>query len=227
MITAFENKSRIGSGIYTMPDIAQILRLPNYKVNRWIKTYWDEKLGKQFNQKYSWTVDNTKAVSFHTLVELYTFYHLNSAGVKTQKVLKAHQILAEKFDTLFPFANANILQGLRTDGNKIYLESDDETIITLDGTHQLNFNFITVFFKLLDFDDEALACRLWPIGKENSIVCDPERQFGHPVINNTNIYPEAIYNMFEAGESIPFIASIYDISANEINDAIRFCKKAA
>lgn len=161
----FENKPQLGGGIYTITDIAQILKLPNNKVIRWIKTYWDEKLGKEFNSRYSWNIEQTKAVSFHTLIELYIFYQLNLAGLKPDKVLKAHQVLSERFNTMFPFANAEVLKALHTDGNRIYLEQDDQTIITLDTTNQLNFDFIKVFFKLVEFDDDALASRFWPLGK--------------------------------------------------------------
>lgn len=225
-MAAFENKPQLGGGIYTIPDIAQILRLPNNKVSRWVRSYWDEKLGKEFGNKYSWNIEQTKAVSFHTLVELYIFHQLNLAGLKPSTVLKAHKVLAERFNTLFPFANANVLESLNTDGRRIYLEQDDQTIITLDETNQLNFDFIKVFFKLIEFDDDALARRFWPLGKTKSIVCDPERQFGHPVINDTNIYPEAIYNLYKAGESVKFISYLYELNDNQVQDAIDYCMAA-
>jgi uncharacterized protein (DUF433 family) len=222
----FENKPQIGAGIYTIPDIAQILRLPNNKVSRWIRNYWDDRLGKQFDKKYSWSIDQTKAVSFHTLVELYIFHHLNEQGIDSKKVLKAHQVLSEKFNTLFPFANADVLKVLKTDGSRLYLEQDNNTIITLDKSNQLNLEFIKFFFKLVEFDDDALARRFWPLGKTNSIVCDPERQFGHPVIADTNINPEAIFSLFKAGEPVNFISHLYELSEKEVQDAIDYCMAA-
>jgi len=225
-MSSFENKPKLGGGIYTVPDIAQILQLSNNKVSRWIKTYWDEKLGKEFDSRYSWNIDQTKAVNFHTLVELYIFHQLNEAGLKPKEVLKAHKVLSAQFSTSFPFANANVLKALRTDGKRIYLEQDDQTILTVDNTKQLNFGFIKLFFKLVEFDEDALVRRFWPMGKDKSIVCDPERQFGHPVINNTNIYPEAIYNLHIAGEPVKFISSLYEISENQVQDAIDYCMAA-
>ncbi len=55
----FENKPKIGLGIYTPSEIAQILRLPNYKITRWITKYWDGELGKEFNSLYSWKTGNS------------------------------------------------------------------------------------------------------------------------------------------------------------------------
>lgn len=99
----FENKPQLGLGIYTPAEIAQILRLPYYKVNRWIDKYWDGELGHEFEQRYSWKTDNSKAVSFHTLVEFYVMMQLADAGVKTRKVFEAHKELSQIFNTNFPF----------------------------------------------------------------------------------------------------------------------------
>lgn len=223
---AFENKPQLGSGIYTVPDIAQVLRISTNKVGRWIRTYWDEQLGKEYDNLYSWNIDRTKGVSFHTLVELYVFYRLSEAGIKPKAALMAHKILSKRFDTLFPFANSEVLNSLNTDGSRIYLEQDQETIITLDKSNQFNFDFIKVFFKLVEFDGGTLASRFWPLGKEKSIVCDPQRQFGHAVIGNTNIYPDVILSMHKAGEPVKFIASLYEISDKQVEDAIEYCQAA-
>lgn len=222
----FENKPQLGSGIYTVPDIAQILRIPINKVGRWIRTYWDEQLGKEYDSRYSWNIDQSKGVSFHTLVELYVFHQLNDAGIRPRAALIAHKILSERFDTLFPFANSKVLRSLNTDGGRIYFEQGGQTIVTLDKSNQLNLDFIKLFFKLVEFDGGALASRFWPLGKDNSIVCDPERQFGHAVIDKTNIYPDAIFSLHKAGEPIKFISSMYEISEKQVNDAIEYCMAA-
>ena len=225
-MVSFENEAQLGLGIYTIPDIAQVLRLPIHKVSRWIKTYWDEKLGKEFDSQYSWYIDQSKAVNFHTLIELYIFHQLNEIGIKPKEVLKAHKILSERFNTPFPFANERVLNSINIDGKKIYFEQNDQTIITLDKSNQLNLDFIRLFFKLVDFDEDSLANKFWPLGKNKSIVCDPERQFGHAVIDNTNIYPDTIYNLHVAGESAKFIASLYEISEKQVANAIEYCMAA-
>jgi len=215
----------LGNGIYTIPEIANILRLPYYKVNNWVNKYWDGRLGAAFEKSYSWKIDDTRAVSFHTLIEFYVFYQFAEVGVRTNKVLDAHIELTRHFNTLFPFAKSNILKNIRTDGKRIYLQINN-LIISLDGTKQLNLDFIDIFFRNLEFDDELLACKYWPLGKNNDILVDPKRQFGHPVIGETNIFPEAIYEMYKGGEPIPFIASLYGISEKAVNDAIIFCSAA-
>ncbi len=221
----FENNLKIGIGIYTPSEIARILRIPAYKVNRWINKYWDGRFGKSFNQKYSWSINNSKAVSFHTLIEFAVMMQFAEAGVKTSIVLKAHQELSVFFNTAFPFATKEVIEQIQTDGKRIFLENN-KSIISLDGNKQFNLYFIKMFFKNIDFNEDNLAYRLWPLGKEKSILIDPERKFGHPVINGFNIYPETIFNLFKAGETKEYIAYLYDITTKQIQDAIDYCSVA-
>ena len=220
-----ENKLKIGNGIYTIPEIAKILRLPYHKVSHWVNNYWDGELGREFQSRYSWTINNTKAVSFHTLVEFYVLYLFAESGVKTRKVLNAHKELSKDFNTPFPFAQQQILNNIKTDGNKIYFDFEGN-IISLDGTKQFNLNFIKIFFKNLDFDSELLASKFWPLGRKKNIVLDPKRQFGHPIVGNSNIYPETLFNLYKSGEPIKFIAYTFEINERMVKDAIDYCRAA-
>ena len=222
----FENKLAIGNGIYTVPDVARILRLPYYKVNTWLNEYWDGKLGKAFKGKYSWRIESTRAVGFHTLVEFYVMMQFAEAGVKATQVLKAHEELSKSYNTIFPFAQKQIIDNISTDGKRIYLNIDG-TAITLDGSKQFNLDFIRLFFKKIEFNNELLAAKLWPLGKDNAVVCDPHHKFGQPVIDGTNIQTEAVYKMYLANEPISFIASVYELSEKKVKDAIKFHKNAA
>lgn len=221
-----ENGLQLGNGIYTTQEIAQILRLPYSKVYKWITNYWDGELGKVYEQNYSWRIDNTKAVGFHTLIEFYVMMQFAEAGVKIREVLKAHIELSKKFNTNFPFATKNVIDNITTDGNKVFLNINGD-IITLDGSQQFNLDLVKIFFKKLDFDNEMLASRFWPLGKDRKIVCDPHKKFGQPTIEGTAIQSEAIYRMFLSKEPLPFIASIYEISLQKVKDAIEFHKAAA
>lgn len=226
MIETFENKLKLGNGIYTVKEISQILRIPYHKISLWITKYWDGELGEAYEQNYSWKVADTKAVGFHTLVEFYVMVQFAEAGVKIRQVLNAHKELAKSFKTSFPFATKEVLESISTDGKKIYLSKNGDTI-TLDGTKQLNLEFIRIFFKKLDFDNNTVASRFWPLGRDKEIVCDPHHKFGQAVIVGTNIQAEAIYRMFLAKEPINFIADLYEISVDEVKHAVEFYKTAA
>jgi len=109
----------------------------------------------------------------------------------------------------------------------VHFEQSDGSIYTIDSARQFKLAIIKEFFKNLDFGSDSVANRLWPLGKDKSIVCDPNHQFGQPVITGTNIIAEAIYELYQAGEPPKFISELYDIDEEKVNDAISFCKMAA
>jgi uncharacterized protein (DUF433 family) len=224
MKDVFENNLELGNGIYTIREIAHIL--PYQKVHLWVNKYWDGELGCVHEKNYSWTVGTSKAVGFHTLVEFYVMVQFAEAGVKSRQLLNAHKELSTSFKTPFPFAQKAVLEGIKTDGKTIYLSLDGNTI-TLDGTRQLNLNFIKVFFKKLEFDDELLVSRFWPLGKNHKIVCDPHHRFGQPIVDGTNIQAEAIFRMYLAKEPMRFIADLYEIDKAFVKDAILFYQRVA
>lgn len=227
MFKTLQTKPILGTGIYTIPDMSSILGIPYPKVLRWINSFWNDKFGKEYGNKYSWNIDLTKAVNFYTMIELYTFYQLNLSGVYTGEILKAHEILSKQYKTPYPFATKFILDNIKSDGKKILFEQNDGSIYTVDATKQFNLSFIKEFYKNLDFDGNALAKRFWPLGKDKSIVCDPHHKFGQPVIDGTNIQAEVIYKMYLGNEPVSFIAKLYEITSSKVKDAITFCKHAA
>jgi len=222
----FENNLQIGQGIYTIKEMAHILRQPYHTVRHWVNTYWDGKLGEAYGASYSWRTDGSQAVSFHTLVEFYLLMLLGEAGVPPRRVLLAHQELRQWQDTPFPFASRTVLNSLRTDGKQIYFELPGGDIIALDGSRQLNMDFVRIFFQKLDFDQQELASSFWPLGKDKTVVIDPERKFGHPLVADHNIYPETLFQHHLAGDPIPYIAHVYQLSEQQVADALEFCQAA-
>lgn len=217
----------LGNGIYTIPDISLILNVPNSMVHRYVKNYWDEKFGNYYGERYSWSIDLTKAVNFFTLVELYTFFQISETGVKTKKIIDAHIEISEILKTPYPFALQEVLENISTDGNTIFLNYKGKSLLEINGSKQFNLDFIKIFFKKLDFGENSLASRLWIMGKDKEIICDPKRRFGLPIIQGTNIHPETIFDLYQAGDSKNFIAETYELTLKQIEDAIEYCKKAA
>jgi len=170
-----DEKLKIGSGIYTMSEIAKILRLSYHTVYRWMKDYWEKYFGSLYDEKYSWVIDGSRAFNFHGFIEFYIMMQLAEAGVRPSQILKAHAELCELYQFEFPFALREVLEKIHTDGKKIYIKTD-KTIISLDGTRQFNLHFVEMFFKNLDFNKDAVASRFWPLGKDKSISDGSEKK---------------------------------------------------
>lgn len=193
-------------------------------VRRWLNEYRGNKFtfGKKSNS--SWGSGREKTVHFYTLIEFYVFYQLRKQGLSAQSIAKSHQVIASELKTSFPFASSTIL----TDGRKIFYAIDSDIIINADKTKQINFAAILKeFCHQIDFGNDHIALRYWPLGKEKNIVVDPHHQLRQPVIKSTNILAETLYRMNAAGEKVNFIASLYDVSENDVKTSIEFFKNAA
>jgi len=216
-----ENIIGFGTGIYTTPEVASILGLPRQKVKRWLNEYWNG----LFNEaRYSEGVGLEQVTNFHTLIEFFTFYQLREKGISAQKIIKAHNVLAKLLKTYYPFATSNIL----TDGKKVLFTGEIGEIIKADESLQIYINqVIEPFCQRIEFDKNKLAQRFFPLGKEHDVIIDPRRKFGQPVVGNTNILTETVYNLFRANEPVEVIANLYDLSIDQINDAIQFHRRNA
>jgi uncharacterized protein (DUF433 family) len=226
MIATIAHKNALGYGIYTSTDIAQLLGIPRSKVARYLKNYWDEKLGKDlFNDSYTWQTEDkkVKAVNFYVLIELYICFQLQAQGVNPQRILESRNNIAKETNNPYPFATSKVL----SDGKKIWYEFKD-AIVNADGTRQANFEkIIKEYIQKIDFDEDEQAVKFYPNGRESSVVVNPRNQFGRPIIEGTNINAEMLFSMYKSGEPIEFITNLYDLNIKAVEDAIRFYQNAA
>jgi len=220
----FKNNIELGNGIYTVPDLALILQLPQHKVRRWLAEFYDERLGDVYQGKYSWGEGREKATNFLTLIEFYVFYMLRQQKMSVSKIMDAHNHMCKALDTNYPFASYKLL----VNKNDILYGIDEETWVHANSTNQIVIHkIIADFFKKIDFSAKDLAERFWPLGKNRRIVVDPHHQFGQPVIDGTNINAASIFSMYKSGEPTSIIGSLYDLSEQQVKDAIAFCERKA
>ena len=225
-MTAFANLPKLGYGIFTVTDVAQILHLPVEKVRRWLKEYWDLKLIPEAIGRSSWGDRKDKSINFYALVEFYVFYELRRHGVPASQIVKSHQLLREQFGTPYPFASYRIM----TDGRVILFSPDGgESVVDAKSGFQYNLkDVIKDFIKKIEFGEEdQIAQRLFPVGKNRNVVVDPHHQFGQPVVSGTNILASVLYSMYKGGEKVDFLAALYGIKKQAVQDVIQFYQEAA
>lgn len=212
------NYPKIGEGIFLVRDIAKILNLPTSKIRRWLNEFWNKRFSNS-TYNYSFGDKGNEAVNFYTLIEFITFSALRNNNISAQHIQKFHQYLTTKLKTPFPFATTKI----STDQVSVYYETFNE-YVKYDGKNQISLKKILEPFLLkIDFNQENIAERYFPLGKDHSIVIDPKHQFGQPTIFGTNIKVDTIYSLYKAEESKKTISFLYNLTFSQIDDVIAFC----
>jgi len=223
-MTSVKKHTPLGNGIYTMPDLALILGLSQPKVRRWMNEYWNTEFLDKKGKKYSTGEGQSKVTDFKTLIEFFVFYQLREMNIGVKKIFDAHARISSQLKTQYPFASVEILANKKD----IFYSLSEEASVNANKTQQIGFKvLIESFCKKIEFSNDKIAERFYPLGKEKSVVVDPSHQFGQPTINGTNILAETIYSMYQSGEKQEIIGILYDLTSKQIDDAIAFHKQKA
>jgi len=215
---------KIGEGIYLVKDVSKILHLEYQKVYRWIVGYWSGSLDENIN--YTFGENDNRAINFYSLIEFYTFFKLREKGVSSTEIRRLHSELSKVLKTKYPFAIAQdyFVENRKTPKTKktfvyyTYLNS----LIKFDSKKQFSLGFMEKFLERIEFDENNLARRFYPLSNSKNVVVDPKHQFGQPVITGTNIKTQTLFNLYKGGESLKDISTLYNISIEKVKDAITF-----
>jgi uncharacterized protein (DUF433 family) len=217
-------RPKLGEGIYLTKDISKILHLDYEKVYRWIAGYWTGGLHENIN--YTFGEVGNRAINFFSLIEFYTFFKLREKGLSSTQIKKLHSELSNLLNTKYPFAVAQDYYVERRNTKKTkktfvyynYLES----LIKLHHKKQFSFNFINQFLDKIEFDENNLAIRFFPLANSRNVVVDPKHQFGQPIVFGTNIKTQTLSNLHKGGETLENIGLLYNIPIEKVKDAIIF-----
>jgi uncharacterized protein (DUF433 family) len=213
-----EEIAKIGEGIFTAPDISRIFKIPYPKAKYWFKYYIRNKLFDTIGYRYFFPIKDTIAINFLSLIEMYVFYTFKEKNIKTHNIIRVHTELAKYLKTPYPFASEEFY----IYGGKVFFGQFDSLKEALDIDQRFISDFIAPFIEKIKFDDRRLASKFYPLGRNRSVVINPENQFGQPTIDGTNILTATLFEYYLGNESIKSIANLFDLSIENVQDAIEF-----
>jgi uncharacterized protein (DUF433 family) len=217
-----KESARIGEGIYTAADASRVFKIPYTKTKYWFSYYAKNKLSEEIGYQYHFSIKNIVAVNFLTLIEMYVFFCLKDKGLKTSVIVNAHTNISKLLNTPYPFAK----QDLYTNGKDLLFGIDD-LVVSTDKRHQvLIWEALCPFFEKITYGEKKLALKFYPLGQQRTIVVNPENQFGQPIIDGTNILSQTISSLYAGGESIQNIKTLYNITDQNVVDALDFANAA-
>jgi uncharacterized protein (DUF433 family) len=215
-----------GTGSYTAPEAARLLRTSSRNINRWIAGYSFRHNGEKRAMPPLWQsqlamIDDHLEIGFRDLIELRFVKAFVDAGVGLLAIRNCLEYARECAKDERPFSTRRF----QTDGKTIFLESIErsgETKLLDLKKHQYVFKqVIERTFKDLDIEDDAVA-RWRPFDGKQSIVIDPNRSFGQPIAANSGVPTVALAEAVEAEGSVDKVARLYDVAPAVVRDAVKF-----
>lgn len=163
-------------------------------------------------------------LSFNNLVESFVLASMRRVhGVSMQKVRKALRFIGDRLGIERPLIHARF----RTDGVRLFVQEADRLLDVSSEGQGLLRHVLDASLARIEWGSEV-AERLYPwiradlgIAQPKSIVVDPRRGFGQPIIAGTGVQARIVTERHRAGESILALATDYGLELEQIEDAIR------
>ncbi|WP_437733094.1 DUF433 domain-containing protein [Sorangium sp. So ce1335] len=164
------------------------------------------------------------SLSFSNLIEAFVLASMRRVhGVSMVRVRRALGYVGNKLGYARPLIHARF----RTDGANLFVQEADRLLnVSAEGQAVLR-KVLDASLARIDWDGD-LAVRLYPWvrstgsgSQPKTIVVDPRRGFGQPVITGTGIEARIVTERYRAGESVLLLANDYGVDVEEIEDAIR------
>ena len=126
-----------------------------------------------------------------------------------------------------PFSTRLFKTDGRTILGEIVEEAGDKVLIDLIKDQYVFEKIISSHLHGLEFNEFDEPERWWPLGTNRSVIIDPHRSFGAPIVYEGGIQTLILYKAVKADQSVKFVANWYDIQLQEVIDAFEFEQKLA
>lgn len=217
-------ESLLGVGIYTVPEAAQLTKIPADSIKRWLWGYRSRsKNGLVSVRSPLWNpqipvIDHSRALGFRDLVEIQFVAHFKKSGISLQSIRKTIGRATEMVEQSYPLSSTKF----KTDGKRILadvLDEQERRLVFDLYTGQLLLSFMwDRLYDALEYSEYDELLRWWPLGKNRRVLIDPRRSFGRPIT------PEGVPTFVLAGslgaeKSIENVAHWYKVNPDSVRYA--------
>jgi uncharacterized protein (DUF433 family) len=221
------------TGIYSIRESARLTRVNSSRIRRWVCGYNYNRGERTKHSDAVWQgqiapENGVVALGFFDLLEVRFVAAFIEAGVSWRTMREAHSLAAKELGTDHPFCTNRFV----TDGRRILMrhaeKCRDAAYLDIVNRQQEFSKIVAPFIKELEFDEQDVVCRWWPLGKQRGVVLDPERNFGQPTVVLSGVPTQILARSVKAnGQSVELVARWYEVSPREITDALEFERSLA
>jgi uncharacterized protein (DUF433 family) len=215
------------TGIYTVPEASRLTCVASPRIRRWLKGYTFFSGEREHVSPPVWRgqlkpVDGALALGFLDLMEIRVVDAFLRAGVSWKTLREAERRGSKLFQTNHPFCT----QRFETDGRAIFVdigaEPDEPKLLEIINSQAVFDEITSPFFKDLEFSQDRVLERWWPLGDDRSVVVDPRRAFGKPIVVDRGVPTMILSSAAKASKSIDEVVFWYDVAKNSVIDAMEF-----
>lgn len=207
--------------IYSYADVDRIVGLGAGTARRWLEGY--ERGGAFYEPILRPEPTGSDSVTWGELVEARLVGEFRSRDVPVQRLRPAIVRLRKEFGR-YPLAHARPfldVEGrelVRVIQEEVGLERSLQLVVVRNGQTVL-VDAAKRFRAVVHYDRDVVA-RLTADPRTPLVTLDPARTFGQPAIRN--VRTASLAEDFRAGSSREELADLYDLSAQAVDEAIRF-----
>lgn len=216
-------RAAFGIGAYTVPEAARIVGMTPLRLRRWLLGYDHD--GKReaalWNPQYDPEDEDGMILGFRDLVEARIVNALRKKGIGLPTIRtcmdRARTIIGQDR----PFSTSQF----KTDGKTIFLEITrdlaEPQLVDLKMRQGVFSRVVTPSLADLDFGPGG-AERWWLLHGKRSIVADPERSFGQPIVAAHGVTTARLAQAVHAEGSVARAAQLFEIKPRLVRDALAY-----
>lgn len=221
---------QFGIGAYTPTEAGRLLGVSATTLKRWLFGYKYEHHGSLTIQKPLWQAQygfdqDDPLLGFRDLIEARVVRGLRSLGIGLPTIRQCLARASELVEDTHPFSTKKF----KTDGKRIFLQitdalarqDQDPALIDLKSRQRVFQRIVAPSFLDLSFDADV-ASRWWLLPNKKTIVIDPRRSFGQPIIAENGVSTARVAQAVKAEGSVEAVSKLFELSAGVVRDALRF-----
>jgi uncharacterized protein (DUF433 family) len=216
-----------------VPEASRLTGVSQGRLRRWLRGYTHGVGGARSASGPVWQrqipdIDGTLGLGFLDLMEARFVDAFRAASVPWRVIWSCAQRAREITGADHPFSSRRF----RTDGRSIFAEVVDQAgekqLLDL-AKNQLAFGRVISpsLYAGVEFSVDDVPARWWPMGRQETIVLDPARAFGQPIVDDGGVPTIALADAVEAEGSIAKVASLFQVPQRSVRAALRFEKRLA
>lgn len=213
----------LGSGVYTIAEVARYAQLHPSRVRSWFKVRSDRAGSEPVFKSDCEPVQGDFAVSFLDLVDTWIAGQFRGAGVSMPTIRSAFRRLCDQLETTHAFCH----HSLYTDGKRIFVHTakavNDATLTEVVSRQQF-FLHVKDCLTRMDYSADTNLAKRWRI--RDRIVIDPAIAFGKPVVSSTGVATFILAKQYLANDrDASVVADLYSVTEDDVEAAVVFEKE--